>query len=92
MFWTRESTLLEQVTERALRALNRHDVGSKEYTQILNHVALLHEMKEKERPKSVSRDTWVIVGANILGIFMVINHEYANPITSRALNLILKPR
>jgi len=40
----------------------------------------------------VSRDTLAVIGANLLGILMIIKHENVNVITSRAMGLILSPR
>lgn len=88
----REETLLESATDRAIRALKNHPVGDPEYVRTLKLVSELHELKTREAPKPVSRDTLAVVGANILGILLIINHEYAHPITSRAMTLLLKPR
>jgi hypothetical protein len=92
MFRTRELTLLERLLDRTLRELSNHPIGSDEYRKTMTAVIQLHELKENEKPRPVSRDTLLIVGANILGILMIIKHEHVNVVTSKAMNLVLKPR
>jgi hypothetical protein len=87
----REPTLLDEAIERALRDLNNHAVGSPEYVKTVDMLYWLNEMKEDPSPR-VSKDTMLIVGGNLLGILMIINHEHLNPIVSKAMSLLLKPR
>lgn len=92
MFRPKELSSLEIALDRAIRELSNHVIGSRDYILTMDQVVKLHRMKEEEKSESVSKNTLVIVGANLLGIILVINHEYANPIVSKAMNLILKPR
>jgi hypothetical protein len=92
MFKRREPTTLEKVFDRTIRGLDRHTIGSDDYNKTMEAVVKLHKMKEEERIPSVSKDTMLVVAANLLGIILIIKHENVNVITSRALNLILKPR
>lgn len=85
-------TPFDDALDRAIRDLNHHDVGSPEYTKTLNVVSQLSEMRLKQKPSPVSRDTLVIAGTNLLGIILIIKHEYLNVITSRAMSLVIKPR
>lgn len=91
MFWKQHPTLLEMATDKAIRALNGHEIGSDDYNKILEDVVKLHKMKEEET-SSVSKDTLAIIGANLLGILLIIKHENVNVITSKAMNLVMKPR
>lgn len=86
----REKSLLEQETERVLRILNGQEIGSQEYVKTMKALTDLHKMREEETPKPVSRDTLAIVGANLLGILMVIRYENVNVIVSRAMSMILR--
>jgi len=91
LFRRTEQTVLENVLDRALRELSNHSIDSQEYAKILEMVVKLHKMKEEES-SSVSKDTILVVVANLLGIIMILKHEHVNVITSRAMNLLLKPR
>lgn len=86
----REKSLLEQETERVLRILNGQEIGSQDYVKTMKALTDLHKMREEETPNPVSRDTLAIVGANLLGILMVIRYENVNVIVSRAMSMILR--
>lgn len=87
-----ERILLESEIARAIRDLRNHGVGSPEYAKTLDHVVTLHKMLVEDKPQNVSKDTMAVVGANLLGIVLVIKHEFVNVVTSRAMSLLLKPR
>jgi len=61
----------------------------KEYDLILARIEKLHKMLDK--PNRVSAETWALIGANLLGIVVIITHEYTHPITTKALNLAIRP-
>lgn len=85
-------TLLDDALDRAIRELNHHDVGSPEYVKILNAVSSLTDMRQQEKPKSVSKETLFNVGGNLLGIILILKHERLNVITSKALSFVLRSR
>jgi|KBSMisStaDraftv2_1062788.scaffolds.fasta_scaffold29989_5 hypothetical protein len=94
MFWGKSYlfTPLEDAVNRALLDLKNHAVGSEEYQKSLDALTKLHKMKKEESPSSVSRDTLVVVAANLVGLAMVIKHERFNTITSRAFGMLLRPK
>lgn len=63
-----------------------------EYEKTLARLERLYKIKELEKSNRVSADTWALIGANLLGIVIVITHEYTNPITTKALNFAIKPK
>lgn len=83
---------MEREIDRAVRELVNHPIGSEEYNQTLDAIVKLHKMKEEEKPDEVSKDTLSMIGANLLGIFMIIKHEQFNVITSKAMNLLFRIR
>lgn len=85
--------LLEEELERAIACLKTALTDSEEYVKMLATVERLHTMLDQEnRSNPVSKDTLAVVGANLLGILMIIKHEHINVITSRAMNMVLRPR
>lgn len=88
----KELTGLELVYDQAVRELLFKQVGSEEYTKTLDHVQTIHGMLRNEKPARVSRDTLAVIGANLLGILMIIKHENVNVITSRAMGLLMQAR
>lgn len=88
----KKPTKLETALDKALDSLDQYGSTTDEYTRTLEGVVKLHKMKEDEKPASVSPDTILLVGANILGILLIIRHEHVNVITSRAMSTLIKPR
>lgn len=83
-------TRLEVRCDEALNKLKDHDIGSKEYGEILDRVVKLHKMKEEEKPESVSKDTQVRIAANLLGILLIISHERIHLINTQAMKFVGK--
>jgi len=92
VFSSKAHTPLEFAVNRAIRDLSRYETDSEEYRNALDALVKLHKMKEDERPKSVSPDTLVAVGANLIGILMIIRHEHVNVVTSRAIGMLPRLR
>ena len=92
MFRKKDKSSLELAIDRAFTQMYIHDVGSEEYLKRLDVVTKLHKLKEDEKTSNVSKDTLVLAGANLLGIFMIIKHENVNVITSKAIGLLFRPR
>lgn len=84
----KESSYLDAEIDRAYRDLGDQKIGSEEYQKSLDVVSKLHKLKLEERATGVSTDTMLTVGANILGILLIIRHEHVNVITSRAMGVL----
>lgn len=83
--------LLEGEIVQQLKVLRSQTTGTDEFEKALRSVERLHDMIGK--PSSpVSKDTLASVGANLLGIIMIIKHESLNVITSKAMSFVIRPR
>lgn len=89
---SRSQRMIESELERSLIHLKTEQVYVEDYKKTLSVVERLHGLLDKEKPETVSKNTALIVAANLLGILLIINHEYANPITSKALNFVTRLR
>lgn len=84
--------MLESELDRTIIRLRAEMPNSEDYTKTLGIVERLHEMIETEPRSSVSKDTMLLVGGNLLGIILILKHEHLNPITSKALNFVIRTR
>jgi hypothetical protein len=80
------------VIDQALDDLKACRVYDEDYAKTLDAVQRLYKIRDEGRRDRVSLDTAVIAVTNLLGIWMIIRHEHMNVITSRAMNLVLKPK
>ena len=78
--------------DQLVLALGDHDPNSEEFGTITERLSKLHKIEQDRKPNRVSPDTALLVGANLLGIAMIIRHENLNVITSKALNFVIKAR
>lgn len=88
----RHQRMLEEEYIRILAVLPMHQADSSEYAKLLTSVERVHGLMDIRKPASVSRDTLLTVGANILGILLIIKHEDVNVITSKALGFVIRVR
>lgn len=84
--------LLEDELTNALQYLRTQVTGSDPYVAALSYVERLRSMVEKDNQPAVSKETLLIVGANLLGILMIIKHEDVNVLSSKALNFVMRTR
>lgn len=80
----RQETALDKAIDEATRYL---DPNSDDYLQQIEAVERLTKLRDGSS-KWPSPDTLAIVAANILGIIMILEHERAHVITTRAFNLV----
>jgi hypothetical protein len=81
---------LESVIDYALSELSGHDASSEEYAQIVDQLTKLnaiHDAKPKDR---LSKDTLAMVIGNLVGIIVIVGHERAHVITSKAVGFVGK--
>lgn len=88
MFRTPRQTKLEVEIEKQFTRLRDDCYKDEDYDRVLAYLERLHKMREK--PNTVSAETWALIGANLLGIVIIITHEYTHPVTTKALSLAMK--
>lgn len=85
---TRTDAMIEQVLAAAAAATP----GSDEYTKLVDQIDKLMKLEASNKPERVSKETWATIGANLLGILVIVGYEHAHPITSKALGFVTKSR
>jgi len=84
------STAIDSLLEE-MASLNG---DSEEFAQMNDQLTKLYALKEIDNNvkswKRVSADTMAIVAGNLLGIVMIVSHERASILTSKALTLLMK--
>lgn len=84
--------MIESELERAIIAMRTELVDGEEYVKRLNVVERLHGLMDKEKPKTLSKETMLSVAANLIGIILILRHENVNVITSKALGFVVRPK
>lgn len=68
------------------------DRDSDKYATLLNHLTALYAIKEASAPRRVTADVKATIAANIAGILIIVGHERAHVVTSKALSFVQKLR
>lgn len=87
-----EDSGLEKAIDTLLASMSTEHCDSEEYAKMVVSLEKLYKLKEIDAPKRVSPDTLAIIGGNILGIVMILTHEKAHVVTSKALGFVMKAR
>ena len=86
-------TELEKEIDKLLEGLKKVPYDSEDYGTRLKVIERLSALKEDKTKKRVSGDTWAIVGAQLLGMIILVCHEeLGHVITSKAFSWIVKGR
>lgn len=87
-----ESDKLDKVVDKLMNNLLEYNPEDKEFIDAMNHLDRITQMRAKDRPNRVSRDTMAIVIGNLLGILVIVAYEQKHVMTSKGLGQILKPK
>lgn len=93
-FIKKEDKAMEALDKAIISATNEviHiPMESEDYDKALITLERLHQLRNKGSRK-ISPDTLAMVAGNLLGIALIINHERAEVITTKALGFVLKGR
>lgn len=87
---SKETQALVDAITKALNCLQTFEPTSKEYADTLSKIEKLNAIKAKA-PR-VSPDTVAVVLGNLVGILMILNHERAHVVVTKALGFVMKTR
>lgn len=88
----KESEKFDDAIDRILDTLNENEVDSPEYAKAVVMLSRVGEERRNSEPDRISRDTYIIVGGNILGILIIAFAEQNHVVVSKALSFVLKPK
>lgn len=89
----REIEKLDEAIEALHSELAGFEGHEEEYDKTSDQLVKLLKLRKELLPSNrVSSDTLAVVGANLLGIAMIISYERVNVLTSKALGLVTRMR
>lgn len=88
---------LKTKTQKALdgeieRIISKMSVttNQEEYAQLADNLNVLCEARERKDPASISYEQLAAIGANLIGLLVILNFEKTGSITSKAFGWIWK--
>jgi len=89
----RELQDLDRLIESVYSDLAGFTSDSEEFDKMSDQLKKLLELRTKIAPQTrVSPDVLATVGANLLGIIVILGYEHAHVVTSKALQFVMKLR
>lgn len=82
--------LLNETIERVMQDMKHEDPNTEKFAQMREQLTELYKIKNENRSRRVSPDTLATIGANLLGIGIIVGHERTHIVTSKALGFIRK--
>lgn len=87
---------LETTIDTVLSEMANEDPFSAKYANMADQLTKLYALKETDHKiktdNRVSKETWATIAANLAGIAIIVGHERAHVVTSKALSFIMKMR
>lgn len=94
MFAKKSSTAtavnLDQAIDKLLFQMDNVNGDADEYAKMADQLVKLYKLKEVDSKKRVSPDTLAVVAGNLLGILVIVGHEKAHVMTSKAIGFVMK--
>lgn len=87
-----EDSGLEKAIAEVFREMAQHSGDSEEYAKLADQLTKLYSLKEIDSKRRISPDTLTLVAGNLFGIILIVGHERAHVVTSKALNFVMKLR
>ncbi len=84
-----EPTGLEKAIDSVLSEMEALNSDDAEYAKMVDQLEKLYKIRNNNTNR-VSPDTLAIIAGNIAGILLIIHHEKANVVTSKAMSFVMK--
>lgn len=85
-----EATALQEAIDSVLEEMKGFTADTPEYAAMTDQLTKLYNLKVLDTPKGVSKDTLAMIGGNLAGIVMILGHERAHVVASKALSFVMK--
>lgn len=78
---------LDNEINNLLELMEQETGYTDDYKSMADQVAILMELRQKN---TISKDTWLTVGTHVAGLIVLMNHERAHVIASKAFGFVKK--
>jgi len=87
-----EKSGLDEAIDSVLSEMASVNADTEEYARMVDQLVKLYPLRESETKRRVSPDTMAMIAGNLLGIMLIVGHERAHVVTSKALSFVSKLR
>lgn len=88
----KKKSALDHQIDDVYEKMMKEEVDSHEHATLLKTLTELYKIKKEQTHDRVDASTKATIVANLAGIVIVMNHERAHVISTKALSFLLKPK
>lgn len=92
IFSREKTTPVDREIDAVLQEMQKIGVYHDDYPTMMKHLDQLYDLREKSKPKVVSRDTLLVVGGNLLGVLLIVASERSHVMMSKGLGQLIRPK
>ena len=81
---------LDDEIARLLEQMQQMETPTDEYAKLADRVKTLCQARECKNERAISSDALLAIGANVIGLLIILNFEKTGSITSKAFSWIWK--
>lgn len=90
IFKTKSQKGLDAEIERLIEKLSNMSPVDPDYIKLSDNIKVLCEAREKRDPSIISAELLLGIGANLIGLLVILNFEKTGIITSKAMSFLWK--
>lgn len=87
---TKSQKAIDEEIVRLTEVLKTISPADKNYATVSDNLRVLCEAREKKDPSTISTELLLGIGANLIGLLVILNFERTGVITSKALSFLWK--
>lgn len=88
---SRKASKVDVQINDVLDAMTKETPQSEKYPKMVVYLERLYDVKAKARRTPISWDTIALIGANLLGIVIIVAYEQKHVFTSKAQSQLIRP-
>lgn len=92
VFRNEKPTPVDSLIAEVLEEMHSIGVTDEGYSGMMAYLERLYDIKTKESPDPVSRDTLALIAGNLMGILLIVAYEQKHVMTSKGFSQIIKPK
>ncbi len=85
-----KKTKLDETIDNLLDGLAGYTAEEESYATMVDQLTKLYAIKSEEKTDRLSKDTLALVAGNLFGILLIVGHERAHVVVSKALPFVGK--
>lgn len=91
-FGMNKPSIYDEPIAKIVTSMNVYDPVDPEYKRMVKYLERLEKLKAGQRREPIKLDTIVTTAGTLMGILIIVSYEHYQPMMSKALGFVHKPR